>query len=59
MIDFIIKLENMLDFSGYEDWEIRYDPNLNGYVLTLDGDSIFMCYTKTPFEGEDEHEGIS
>lgn len=26
MIDFIIKLEDMLKQSGYEDWEIRYHP---------------------------------
>lgn len=29
MIDFIVKLEDMLRQSGYadEDWEIRYFPN--------------------------------
>ena len=42
MIDFIIKLENMLKQSGYEDWEIRYHPEEKIYSLTLDGDVIFM-----------------
>lgn len=27
MIDFIVKLEDMLKQSGYEDWEIEYFPN--------------------------------
>lgn len=26
MIDFIVKLEDMLKQSGYEDWEIEYFP---------------------------------
>lgn len=42
MIDFIIKLENMLEQSGYEDWEIRYHPEEKIYSLTLDGDVVFM-----------------
>ena len=41
MIDFIIKLENMLEQSGYEDWEIRYHPEEKIYSLTLDGDVVF------------------
>ena len=42
MIDFIIKLENMLEQSGYEGWEIRYHPDKKIYSLTLDGDVVFM-----------------
>lgn len=43
MITFITKLEDMLKMSGYEDWEIMYLPEEDGYVLKLDGDAIFMC----------------
>lgn len=46
MINFIIKLEDMLKKSGYEDWEIMYLPEY-GYILKLDGDSIFMSNIKT------------
>ena len=47
MSDFIIKLEDMLNNSGYEnDWEIIYMPDLGGYILKLDGDAIFMCDAK-------------
>lgn len=42
MIDFVVKLEDMLKQSGYEDWEIRYFPNEKAYVLKFDGDTIFM-----------------
>lgn len=42
MIDFIIKLEDMLKQSGYKDWEIQYIPAECGYILKLDGDVIFM-----------------
>ena len=42
MIDFIIKLENMLEQSGYEDWEIRYHPDKKIYSLTLDDVVVFM-----------------
>lgn len=42
MIDFIIKLENMLTAAGHEDWEIEYVPELKGYILTVDDDEIFM-----------------
>lgn len=42
MIDFIVKLEDMLRQSGYEDWEIRYLPEKKVYALKLDGDIIFM-----------------
>ena len=47
MIDFIIKLEDMLKKSEYEDWEIMYLPEKDGYILKLDGDSIFMSNIKT------------
>lgn len=52
MIDFIIKLEDMLKNSGCEDWEIRYVPEYGGYLLKLDEDDIFMskvdgCITGT------------
>ena len=47
MINFIIKLEDMLKKSGYEDWEIMYLPEQDGYILKLDGDSIFMSNIKT------------
>ena len=46
MIDFIIKLEDMLKLSGREDWEIIYMPDLDGYILKLDDDAIFMCDAK-------------
>ena len=42
MIDFIIKLEDMLKLSGYPDWEIRYMPDEDGYILKLDDRVIFM-----------------
>lgn len=44
MIDFIVKLEDMLRQSGYEDedWEIRYLPKEKAYVLKLDEEVIFM-----------------
>ena len=47
MINFIIKLEDMLKKSEYEDWEIMYLPEKDGYILKLDGDSIFMSSIKT------------
>ena len=46
MTNFIIKLEDMLKKSEYEDWEIMYFPEY-GYILKLDGDSIFMSNIKT------------
>lgn len=46
MIDFIIKLEDMLKLSGYEDWELMYVPEHDGYILKLDGDAIFMTNVK-------------
>ena len=46
MINFIIKLEDMLKKSGYEDWEIMYLPEQDGYILKLDCDSIFMSDVK-------------
>ena len=44
MIDFVVKLEDLLRQSGYadEDWEIRYFPNEKAYVLKFDGNTIFM-----------------
>ncbi len=42
MIDFIAKLEDMLRFSGYEDYEIKYIPSHDAYILELDGDTIVM-----------------
>lgn len=53
MIDFIIKLEDMLKFSGHEDWEIVYMPDLDGYILKLDEDTIFL-----PYEFIDELIGV-
>lgn len=47
MINFIIKLEDILKKSEYEDWEIMYLPEEDGYILKLDGDSIFMSNVKT------------
>ena len=46
MINFIIKLEDMLKKSEYEDWEIMYLPEKDGYILNLNGDSIFMSNIK-------------
>lgn len=42
MINFIVKLEDILRNSGNDDWEIRYYPSDNFYVLELDGDRICM-----------------
>lgn len=42
MIDFIVRLEDMLKTSGCEDYEIQYLPKEKAYCLTLDGDTIFM-----------------
>lgn len=42
MIDFIVKLEDMLRLSGYKNWEIRYLPKEKAYSLKLDGDIILM-----------------
>ena len=42
MIDFIVKLEDMLRLSEYKDWEIRYLPKEKAYSTELDGDSILM-----------------
>lgn len=42
MINFIVKLEDMLKTSGCEDYEIQYLPKEKAYCLTLDGDTIFM-----------------
>lgn len=42
MINFIVKLEDMLKMSGYEDWEIRYLPEEKAYALKLDDDIILM-----------------
>lgn len=42
MIDFIVKLEDMLTTSGNDDWEIIYDPEHDGYFLKFDEDVIFM-----------------
>ena len=47
MINFIIKLEDMLKKSEYEDWEIMYLPEKDCYMLKLDGDLIFMSNAKT------------
>lgn len=47
MIKFIMKLEDMLKQSKYEDWEIMYLPENGGYILKLDGDSIFMSNINT------------
>ena len=47
MINFIVKLEDMLQKSEYENWEIMYLPENGGYILKLDGDSIFMSNINT------------
>lgn len=47
MIDFIIKLEDMLNATGHEDWEIIYMPDFDGYILKLDGHAVFMCDAKS------------
>lgn len=45
MIDFIVKLEDMLTMAGYTDWEIIYCPDTHSYILKLDGDIIHMMKT--------------
>ena len=52
MISFIIKLEDMLKQSGYEDWEIMYLPEKDGYILKLDGDSIFISKYRSDEEAK-------
>ena len=42
MIDFIVKLEEILINSGNEDWSIKYVPEKHGYLLRLDEDFILM-----------------
>ena len=42
MIDFIVKLEEILKNSGNEDWENKYVPEKDGYLLRLDEDFILM-----------------
>lgn len=43
MIDFIIKLEDMLRKSGYETWNIYYFPDReNECILEMDGNTILM-----------------
>lgn len=42
MIDFVIKLEDMLRMSGYTDWEIRYIPESGGCILKLDDHVVFL-----------------
>lgn len=42
MSNFCVKLEDILRNSGYDDWELRYDPDVEGYFLKLDGEVIFM-----------------
>ena len=42
MIDFIIKLEDILNAGGHYGLEIRYIPEYKGYLLKLDGDAILM-----------------
>ena len=42
MIDFIVKLEEILKNSGSEDLGIKYVPEEDGYLLRLDEDFILM-----------------
>ena len=42
MIDFVVKLEEILKNSGNEDWGIKYVPEKDGYLLRLDKDFILM-----------------
>jgi hypothetical protein len=42
MIDFIIKLEDMLKNSGIQDWEIEHIPQTGGYLLKIDDSVIYM-----------------
>ena len=42
MIDFIVKLEEILKNSGNKDWGIKYAPEKDGYLLRLDEDFILM-----------------
>ena len=42
MIDFIVKLEDVLRLSGYKNRGIRYSPEKEEYYLKLDGDTILM-----------------
>ena len=42
MIDFIVKLEEILKNSGNEDWGIKYVPEEDGYLIRLDEEYILM-----------------
>lgn len=53
MIDFIMKLENILMQSEYENWEIQYDPTECDWILKLDGDAVVM----RKFTGKENNNG--
>ena len=52
MIDFIVKLEDMLKASGIQDWELIYDPETKGYFLKVDDDVIYMTKVKEESEND-------
>lgn len=53
MIDFIIKLEDMLRQSGYENWNTYYFPDHeNECILELDGDTILITKLDEDADGE-------
>lgn len=52
----ITVLEGLLINSGREDWEIMYDPDVEGYYLKLDGDVVFICEVCTDDEEEPNNE---
>lgn len=49
MSDIIVKLEDMLKASGIQDWRFRYVPQTGGYLLRIDGDTIYMKKVSVKF----------
>lgn len=54
MIDFIVKLEDMLRLAGYEDYELIYSPEHNCYLLKimLNGTKISAIIMKIEYSLE-------
>ena len=47
-------LEDLLKYLGIEDWELIYVPDLEGYILKLNGDMIYMFNAKEEEKDNEE-----
>lgn len=47
-------LEDLLKYLGIEDWELIYAPDLEGYILKLNGDVIYMFNAKEEEKDNEE-----